>query len=211
VSLLGIESLLYIKQSKCGKSQRKSKIRFEHILRIYWSKGFFYGGKLFYTDKTLDEVFANTPGIGYYTQKKLLLRLELPANIASYSTPVKSISSSSNITLINPLNIIFSQINSVNNQLPELKKLNTLRLYLIKSYRGRCHAIGKPVNGQRTWSNAWNSYNYNRSVRSFIGETKKLLKKDSKSEKINYKLTQKKYATKSKKQKQMLVVKKTWF
>lgn len=186
-------------------------MRFEHILRIYWSKGFFYGGKLFYTDKTLEEVFVNTPGIGPYTQKKLLLRLELPNRIDSYSTPVATLSSMNNVSLVNPLNIIFSQINSVNNQIPELKKLNMLRLYLIKSYRGRCHAIGKPVNGQRTWSNAWNSYNYNRSVRSFIGETKKLLKKDAKVEKINYKLTQKKYATKSKKQKQKLVVKKTWF
>lgn len=109
------------------------------------------------------------------------------------------------------MNIIFSQVNSVNNQLPELKKLNVIRQYLIKSYRGRCHAIGKPVNGQRTWSNAWNSYNYNREVRSFIGETKRLLKKDRKIEKINYKQTQKKYATKSRKVKQQTLIKKTWY
>ena len=82
------------------------------------------------------------------------MRLELPYRIDSYNTPVADLTSLNNTTLINPLNIIFSQINSVNNQIPELKKLNTLRLYLIKSYRGRCHAIGKPVNGQRTWSNA---------------------------------------------------------
>ena len=126
------------------------------------------------------------------------MRLELPNKLDSYNTPVTNLSSTNNITLINPLNIIFSQISSVNNQIPELKKLNMLRLYLIKSYRGRCHAIGKPVNGQRTWSNAWNSYNYNRSVRSFIGETKKLLKKDAKVEKINYKLIKKKYITKRK-------------
>jgi ribosomal protein S13 len=58
------------------------------------------------------------------------------------------------LPLINPINIIYSQINSVNNQLTELTRLNIIRLYLIKSYKGRSHALGKPVRGQRTWSNA---------------------------------------------------------
>lgn len=56
--------------------------------------------------------------------------------------------------LIAPLNIILSQVNSVNNKVDELKRLNIIRLFLIKSYRGRSHALGKPVRGQRTWSNA---------------------------------------------------------
>lgn len=186
-------------------------MRFEHILRIYWSKGFFFGGKLFYTNKTLEEVFLNTPGLGYNTQKKILSRLEIPYEISSYNKDITDLNSEYSSSIVNPMNIIFSQVNSVNNQLPELKKLNVIRQYLIKSYRGRCHAIGKPVNGQRTWSNAWNSYNYNREVRSFIGETKRLLKKDRKIEKINYKQTQKKYATKSRKVKQQTLIKKTWY
>ena len=95
------------------------------------------------------------------------------------------------------MNIIFSQISSVNNDPVRIQKLNAIRLYLIKSFRGRCHAIGKPVRGQRTWSNAWNSYNLNRIVRSFIAETKRLSKSSSNVEKINYKLIKKKYATKN--------------
>ena len=55
-----------------------------------------------------------------------------------------------NIPLVSTLNIIFSQINSVNNDPVRIQKLNVIRLYLIKSFRGRCHAIGKPVRGQRT-------------------------------------------------------------
>jgi hypothetical protein len=86
-----------------------------------------------------------------------------------------------------------------------------LRAYLTRSYKGKCHALGKPVKGQRTWSNAWNSYNYNRSVRSFIGETKKILKKDQKVEKINYKLTQKKYANKTKSRKKLTVKQQVWY
>ena len=86
-----------------------------------------------------------------------------------------------------------------------------LRAYLIRSYKGKCHALGKPVNGQRTWSNAWNSYNYNRSVRSFIGETKKIMKKDLKIEKINYKLTKKKYASNTTKKKKLVDKKQVWY
>lgn len=86
-----------------------------------------------------------------------------------------------------------------------------LKLYLIRSYKGKCHALGKPVRGQRTWSNAWNSYNYNRTVRSFVGETKKILKKDQKIEKINYKLTQKKYASKKSSKKKESIKKQIWY
>ena len=39
-------------------------MRFEHILQIYWTKGFFYGGKLFYINQTFEELFKQTPGLG---------------------------------------------------------------------------------------------------------------------------------------------------
>jgi len=53
-------------------------------------------------------------------------------------------------SLVRPINIIYSQINSVNYRIIHTHRLNIIRLYLIKSYRGRCHALGKPTNGQRT-------------------------------------------------------------
>ena len=40
------------------------------------------------------------------------------------------------------------------NWVAHLKKLHIIRKYLIKSYSGYCHALGKPVRGQRTWSNS---------------------------------------------------------
>jgi len=49
-----------------------------------------------------------------------------------------------------PLNIILSQVNTVNNDYRDLLRLIIMRKYLIKSYSGKCHAIGKPVSGQRT-------------------------------------------------------------
>merc|ERR1712227_23132 len=104
---------------------------------------------LFYTNKTFEEVFYNTPGISLSTQKQLMLRLEIPADIRTYSSDVNLVVSNYKNSVIAPLNIIFSQINSVNNQIPELKRLNVLRSYLIRSYKGKCHALGKPVRGQR--------------------------------------------------------------
>lgn len=48
------------------------------------------------------------------------------------------------------VNILLSQITSVNNQISEIQKYNLIRLYLTKTYRGRAQALGKPARGQRT-------------------------------------------------------------
>lgn len=95
--------------------------------------------------------------------------------------------------IVNFLNSYYSQIHTVNNQLDSLLLLNIVRLYLIKVYRGKCHLLGKPVRGQRTWSNAWTSFKKNLILRKFVTETKQKLSKSRKSEKINFKLIKKKY------------------
>ena len=48
------------------------------------------------------------------------------------------------------LNIILSQTLSVNNQPSYLTRLRIIYQFLSKTYIGKCHAIGKPVRGQRT-------------------------------------------------------------
>lgn len=186
-------------------------MRFEHVLQIYWTKGFFFGGKLFYFNKTFDSIFENTPGLNVHFKNLMLDRFELKNHVSTKSTMVNDLELLNHIKIIEPLNVIFSQVNSVNNNVDDLKKFNILRLYLIKSHKGRCHALGKPVRGQRTWSNAWNSYKVNKTLRSFINETKKKMLKNKKEEKINYKLTAKKYVTKSKKKKTTAIKKFLWF
>jgi hypothetical protein len=52
--------------------------------------------------------------------------------------------------------------------------------------------LGKPSRGQRTWSNAWTSYNYNKIIRNFIHTIQKSIGADKKTEQINYKVIQKK-------------------
>ena len=175
-------------------------MRFEHILQIYWTKGFFFGGQLFYFDQTIHELLSYAPGLDFGTKKAFKKRFELTYffqndqyNKLDYYQDFKQKS------LLAPLNVLLSQINSVNNCLPDVHRLRIIRLYLIKTYRGRCHALGKPVRGQRTWSNSWSSYNNNKTLRNFITETKHHLAKNKREEKINYKMTKKKYGTKKKK------------
>lgn len=86
------------------------------------------------------------------TQVKKLLnqRFELTLLLP---TPAKLLPDYENETsrvILKPLNILLSQVHTVNNQYTDLLRLIIMRLYLIRSYRGRCHAIGKPVRGQRT-------------------------------------------------------------
>ena len=177
-------------------------MKFEHILQIYWTKGYFFGGKLFYFNQTFKELFENTPGLGTKTKRLFIRRFELGYASTQYKTvDLVDYQRTNHKPLDRPINILFSQLHTVNNQINELHKLAVIRLYLVKSYRGRCHALGKPVRGQRTWANGWNSYNTNKTLRSFISETKKLIKQSSKEEKINFKVVKKKYASKKKKKK----------
>ena len=187
-------------------------MRYEHILQIYWTKGFFFSGNLFYFDKSLADLFFYLPGLGTKFYNLLVSRFELTVLRANKSIHLIDYQNTTNKTMINTINIILSQVNSVNNRVTELKRLNIIRLYLIKSYRGRSHALGKPVRAQRTWSNGWNSYNVNSVLRRFISETSSQLRSQSRVEKINYKVVKKKYATKASSKSKNKVTKKTlWF
>lgn len=171
-------------------------MKFEHILQIYWTKGLFFGGKLFYTNKTFSELEKFTPGLGFRNKIKLLNRLELSDSMVISKLNVTSFKDLYKKNVVPFLNNYYSQINSVNNQIDNLVLLNIVRLYLTKTFKGKCHLLGKPVRGQRSWSNGWTSYKYNTILRKFVTETKLKLSKTKKIEKINYKLIKKKYGVK---------------
>jgi hypothetical protein len=100
-----------------------------------------------------------------------------------YKTPTLSLEDYESQTkrrILFPLNIILSQAHPVNYRLDDMHRLFILRQYLMRTYRGRCHALGKPVRGQRTWSNAWGSFFHNIFLRKFIGTTVALINKDKK-------------------------------
>lgn len=186
-------------------------MRYQNVIQIYWKKGFFFAGNLFYFENTFSDVLSHIIGFGKTFKKKLISRFELTITHKNFNKKMPEYEIRKKRIIIKPLNIIFSQINSVNNNYYEIKRLNIIRKFLIKSYQGRCHALGKPVRGQRTWSNSWNSYNTNKILRLYISETSKQLKSKTLVEKINYKLVKKKYTSKLKKRKEKKIKKSIWF
>lgn len=178
-------------------------MRFEHILQVYWSKGFFFGGKLFYTNNLDFKNIFKQHLYGFNSKFKQILiqRLEVTTFYVYYSNLYYLLDYSSIFfkKLTKTINIVLSQINNVNLNLREIKKINILRKYLVKSYQGYCHAIGKPVRGQRTWSNAWNSFKCNNTLRNFVNKIKHInsLSNKNKTLKIDYKVIKKKYSQQS--------------
>jgi ribosomal protein S13 len=91
-------------------------------------------------------------GLGFKFKNILKNRLELTTYLTYYHSIfyLNTYFTNFDKKFIKVINIILSQVSSVNSSLKDLKKLNIIRKYLIKSYSGYCHAIGKPVRGQRT-------------------------------------------------------------
>lgn len=184
-------------------------MKFEQVLQIYWSKGFLYSGRIVPFQSNIYSFCSEVGGLGLNTKFKILKRFELNLlynnhfnTFLDYDKDTRKL-----------INIILSQITSVNNQVSEIHKFNLIRLYLTKTYRGRAQALGKPSRGQRTWSNAWTSYYYNKTLRVFINTIQKNLKKNKKDEQINYKVIQKKIrkSTKSKNSTKTNTKIQTWF
>ena len=93
---------------------------------------------------------TNTPGLSHKVQILLIQRFELTLLVNQKALILPSYESQTRRVIMKPLNIFLSQIHTVNNTYKDVLRLIIMRKYLIKSYKGRCHAIGKPVKGQRT-------------------------------------------------------------
>lgn len=171
-------------------------MKFEHVLQIYWSKGFLISGKLQSFTTSFRYLFDNTGGFSWSTKNLLVKRFELNCLSKIPNTPINEVHE----TIPTSLNLLFSRTTTVNNSIFDITRYTLLRLYLIKTTRGRCHALGKPSRGQRTWSNAWTAYNVNKTTRAFIGAYQRLVKEKTREEKINYKLVKKRSLRKKRKE-----------
>lgn len=184
-------------------------MKFEQLLQIYWSKGFLYGGHVTPFDLNLNDLFNKLPGLGKKSKSLFSKRFELRYFLIRNDKSLNLLS----LNTRKVFNMYFSQINSINYGVKDLVRYNVIRLYLIKSFRGRAQALGKPCRGQRTWSNAWTAYKYNKILRIFIQQVKKknIIKKQP--EVINFKKLKKKFKKVPTKIKMVNVQKKTnlWF
>jgi hypothetical protein len=170
-------------------------MKFEHVLQIYWAKGILTNGKLLSFEVGYKSFFSTPGGYGQPSKDLFMKRFELYQLLKKPNLPLSNFGPA----FAEAINRIFARITSVNYSVHDLTRLNLLRLYLIKTTRGRSHALGKPSRGQRTWSNAWSAYNVNTITRKFIGEYQKTMRSQAKEEKINYRLIKKKSARKKKK------------
>jgi len=162
-------------------------MKFEHLLQVYWSKGFLIGGKIYSFKSSYNNFLYETPGISNKYLFNLIKRFELNLHKKNKNLNFFNLE----LNFRKQMNIYFSQHFNVNNSIFKNIESNLIRLYLIKHYKARRQALGKPSRGQRTWSNAWTPYLYNKLLRLFIIKNKKLKKKDF-VKKIDYKKIKKK-------------------
>ena len=168
-------------------------MKLEHLLQLYWTKGYLFGGKLYSFNQPNKYFIKKLNGVSNYSYIFLLKRFELNALLTDEKFTFNNLS----VNEFKIINIFFARLININNNIFGYFKLNLIRLYLTKTYRGRCQAIGKPAHGQRTWSNAWTAYKYNKVIRLFIANT--LKKKDDSEQIFTYKIVQKKKKKKKKK------------
>lgn len=70
---------------------------------------------------------------------------------------------------------------SINHSISDLTTLNLLRLYLIRTFRGRAYVLRKPSHGQRTRSNANSAKAHNSLLNHYLQEYRKHLQLQLKS------------------------------
>lgn len=155
---------------------------------MYWTKSFLFGGLILPFETDWRRYGHNIMGIGLPIKLNVIRRFELHTHYYNPRASLSVLDEEERLTL----NRLFSKMGSAKTQVNELNKFNIIRLFLIQSFRGKAQAFGKPSHGQRTWSNAWTSYLYNKELRNFISEVQKKLNLEKQEEKINYKLLKKK-------------------
>jgi ribosomal protein S13 len=176
---------------------------------MYWSKGFFFNGQVIPFQNTVRSFCKKIEGLHLPLFFAMLRRFELNFLYYDRNLDIPNF----NTHLYRSFNIYFSQLSSVNNQVKEITRFSLVRLYLLKTTRGKAQALGKPSRGQRTWSNAWTAFHYNKTIRNFVYQVQRGLRKDKKEEQINFKVLKKK-TRKPKTKKVIIKVKKklnVWF
>ena len=121
-------------------------MKFEHLLHIYWSNHFLFNGRINSLDTKFKHFFFNVGGLKKTTKLLFVKRFELIYFNFKIDVTFNIFSNE----IRRALNIILSQISTVNNQTSEIRRFAIIKLYLLKTYKGYSHALGKPLRGQRT-------------------------------------------------------------
>lgn len=184
-------------------------MKFEQLIQIYWSRGFLIGGSTYPFNTTFSEFSDGKPGISFKFKIMFYKRFELNNFVNNKKKQIGI--PNSDIKKI--YNMFIAQNVNVNNEVFELIRYNVIRLFLIRTYRGRCAALGKPAHGQRTRSNASTSFKKNQTIKYFLQQVRKNNTIEKKPEILNKKLLRRKKKIKTPKIKLVFtkVRKNIWF
>jgi len=161
------------------------KLKFEKLLQIYWLKGFLSGGEVVPFETPVLALFHEFPGLASHSFMNLARRLELSTELRE-----NPLCTSFTDIELRTINVYLAQLASINIPLLEYEQKAATRYYLIKSYRGRRQALGKPSRGQRTWSNANTAFRASNHIKAYIAHFKQTHIKVEVVQKINYKVVQ---------------------
>jgi ribosomal protein S13 len=185
-------------------------MKFEQFLKSFWLKGYYFSNTLLPFEVSLDKLLKLTQILSRLARNILVNRFELFQNTNKKDSILEL-----NWRQQRVINVFLSQTLNIQTFIWESFKSRMIRLYLIKSTRGKCHALGKPSRGQRSVSNAWSAYHCNKTTRIFINEVKEVLARNKEKVVIDYKKTKKKDRSKKKKDKSLefrtKVKKLVWF
>lgn len=105
-----------------------------------------FNGRVSAFNVTIKKLFNEVGGFNCSIKKSLIKRFELTFLNYFYKNTLSFYDKDK----LRALNTLFSQMSSINNQVLEVNRINLIKIYLIKTYKGRAQALGKPSRGQRT-------------------------------------------------------------
>lgn len=172
-NLLEIENLEKKDSNDVHKNLKKDKFMIIVMLQIPYKyvlkSGFYFNGKfILYKYFTFKKVINMFYGISKYRFLLYFKRLELQLGNNKYK--IRPITSEKYIYFYKIINFYILKILPIYYKFSSLRNLYIIRKWKINSYEGLCHKIGKPVHGQRTWSNASTAKNNNLYLRSYLKE-----------------------------------------
>lgn len=141
------------------------KIPYKNILK----SGFYINLKFsFYKKFTFKKVISMFWGLSTYRFLFYIKRLEYQIGENRFIIPNKI--SQRYIYFYKIINFYILKILPIHIKFSSLKNLHIIRKWKIRCYEGKCHKKGKPVHGQRTWSNARTAKLNNTYLRSYLKE-----------------------------------------
>ena len=124
-------------------------MKFEQLFKIYLNRGFYFDGKLQKPEENIKNLLFSISGLSLKIYTLYKKKYEITFQERNFFLKYNYF-----FTLFSPqkpkINFFLAKIIFVYKNLFELIKLNILRLYFIKTYKGKAHFLGKPTRGQRT-------------------------------------------------------------